>query len=334
VLCTPCNCLLLLLYHKFVVTATMVVVMLLLSLVMEAAAGDTAKPRNYLLRRNMMTSVSSTSQDPNNPVDLGPVSCPFAPIQEAFALELSGGVVGRFFKLGPFSNAGTLSIYTSDGCACTPAFTDSALYLYTWDSDTASWTMVDNNNNGPVGGEDPCCSSILWSVTAEQVAQATTYLIKAYNLATTWGGYTLNVAFTCPIIPTCPSVLLSDTFLPPNGKMLDLNITILPTDPNLAPPDVRITGIQQNEPLEVGRNRRAKPQAVCSAQFTPGTATFQLAAKRNGNNQGGRTYFVSYEANTADGNCAGTAQVCVPHHRNATCTDDGSLRYDSVPRCT
>ncbi|WIA08420.1 hypothetical protein OEZ85_007858 [Tetradesmus obliquus] len=291
----------------------MVVVLLLLTVALEAA--PVGKPRAPLCRKRSALSLPAPTQDASTPVDLGSATCDFAPIQVDLAQAPQASENGGFYyQVGPFEAPGTLFAETyggSDETGCWDSLIE-VLLVEQGNTYTAGWF---NNENG-------WCAQMAYSVSDYDVEQKRKFLIRFSNSAygyydpwwgsephTTYGGYTFRMAYTCLNISTCPSVTISNVFLPPNGKMVNMNITALPLRPSLPSPELRITAIQQNQPVPAVKNGRPKATAVYSTGFTAGgTVNYQLAADRDGSNQAGRTYFVSYEARTDDGSCTGMAK--------------------------
>ena len=106
-------------------------------------------------------------------------------------------------------------------------------------------------------------------------------------------------------------------------------ITVLGvTDPESDPVTIKITGIQQDEPVD----------SLGDGNFVPdgkgvGTATAEVRAERSGTKKvpgDGRFYHISFEATDGHGGaCTGKVLVSVPHDQNKTPIDGGPL-YDST----
>ena len=123
----------------------------------------------------------------------------------------------------------------------------------------------------------------------------------------------------------CSGAAASDVIWPPNHKMVPITIVGLP-DPDNTGVTIVITGIQQDEPLQVNGSGNTQPDGSGI-----GTDTAWVRAERAGPGTG-RIYFISFNATNAQGaSCSGTVQTYVPHDQGQGFhpTDTGA-RYDST----
>jgi hypothetical protein len=284
-----------------------------------------------------------------------------APVAGSSTDCIGYGFGGLFFKVGPFSKAGTLKVASSNGCEALCDFEspdpypfcygnryDSILFAQKREAnDTARFCSYADDNYGNDFSRLDACSTLYITVTEEDVAQQRDILIQATNFFSRYynihGGFDLTVSFECANTPRCPWVVLSNKFAPPNGKLQAFNVTAFAADPALPAPQVRITGVSQTEPLLTPRNNKLVAQALYNTAWSTTSASVSLVADLNPGNKDGRTYFVSYEAKAvgpaperATLQCSGTVAVCVPRTpggaRPVGCVDNNQ-RFDSRAVC-
>lgn len=109
--------------------------------------------------------------------------------------------------------------------------------------------------------------------------------------------------------PPSLSVTLSPpTLWPPNGKLNSIGAQIAVTDNYDPQPQIKLESIVANESLE--------KDDIRDAHYGTDDRSFKLKAEREGKNQAGRIYTVTYSATDASGNKAtASATVTVPHDR-------------------
>lgn len=119
-------------------------------------------------------------------------------------------------------------------------------------------------------------------------------------------------AYTGPIVPidttppTLSVTLTPATLWPPNDKLVPVTATIVVQDDYDPEPEIKLESITASETLANGD--------IQDAQFFTDDRGFLLAAKRAGNNMGGRVYTVTYSATDASGNkTTASATVAVQH---------------------
>jgi len=98
------------------------------------------------------------------------------------------------------------------------------------------------------------------------------------------------------------------------------------TDPDNLPITITVTGIQQDEPVQVVGSGNTQPDGS-----GVGTSIASVRAERSGPGSG-RIYFISFSAtNTQGAQCTGTVQGFVPHDQGQGFTPvDTGQRYDST----
>jgi len=107
---------------------------------------------------------------------------------------------------------------------------------------------------------------------------------------------------------------------PPDHDMVAITIVGLGTEASVA-----ITGIQQDEPVNVNGSGNTAPDGDGI-----GTSTALVRAERAGPGTG-RIYFISFTATNSAGECSGTVQASVPHDQGQGFTPvDTGLRFDST----
>lgn len=94
---------------------------------------------------------------------------------------------------------------------------------------------------------------------------------------------------------------------PPNKKLADINVDIEVTDDYDGQPAITLVSITANEPLQDGD--------VQGAEFGSNDRSFQFRATRDGGNQEGRIYTVTYSAEDAFGHATERSVITVPHDR-------------------
>jgi len=117
---------------------------------------------------------------------------------------------------------------------------------------------------------------------------------------------------------------------PPNHQFVDVSVVGV-TDPDGDPVAITITGITQDEALNVGVGEGN----TCPDASGVGTATGSLRAEREGGGDG-RVYHVGFTADDGrNGRCTGTVTVCVPHDQGQgrVCGDEGPLADSTGPTC-
>ena len=129
---------------------------------------------------------------------------------------------------------------------------------------------------------------------------------------------------------------------PPNHQFVDVSVVGV-TDPDGDPVAITITGITQDEALNVGVGEGN----TCPDASGVGTATASLRAEcceglglperaeREGGGDG-RVYHVDFTADDGrNGRCTGTVTVCVPHDQGQgrVCGDQGPLDSSTGPTC-
>jgi len=117
---------------------------------------------------------------------------------------------------------------------------------------------------------------------------------------------------------------------PPNHQFVDVSVVGV-TDPDGDPVAITITGITQDEALNVGVGEGN----TCPDASGVGTATGSLRAEREGGGDG-RVYHVGFTADDGrNGRCTGTVTVCVPHDQGQgrVCGDQGPLDSSTGPTC-
>jgi hypothetical protein len=127
--------------------------------------------------------------------------------------------------------------------------------------------------------------------------------------------------------PVCDDAVASTELLwPPNHKMNDITINGV-TDSDGDDVTITISSIFQDESTnDLGDGDQAPDGDGV------GTDTAQVRAERAGlnDNDGGRVYHISFNADDGNGGmCSGTVTVGVPHDKKDTPVDDGML-YDST----
>jgi hypothetical protein len=123
----------------------------------------------------------------------------------------------------------------------------------------------------------------------------------------------------------CSGAAASDVIWPPNHKMVPITVVGLPDPDNLGV-SIVITGIQQDEPLQVNGSGNTQPDGNGI-----GTDTAWVRAERAGPGTG-RIYFISFTATNATGaQCSGSVQTYVPHDQGqGSHPIDTGARYDST----
>lgn len=111
-------------------------------------------------------------------------------------------------------------------------------------------------------------------------------------------------------IDTTPPVLSvtvrPSSLWPPNQKLTEVVVYLSVKDDYDPQPEIKLESVTANEPLE--------PGDIVDAAIGSDDRQFRLAAKREGSNQAGRIYTITYSATDATGNKAtASATVTVPH---------------------
>lgn len=126
--------------------------------------------------------------------------------------------------------------------------------------------------------------------------------------------------------PDCSGAAASEGVIwPPNHSMVAESI-IGVTDPYGLTITIKVTGIQQDEPVETNGSGNTEPDGS-----GVGSATAYVRAERAGPGTG-RIYFISFSAtDPTGGQCTGMVRVYVPHDQGQgfAPTDTGQ-RYDST----
>lgn len=144
-------------------------------------------------------------------------------------------------------------------------------------------------------------------------------------LSVSLDSHALVVGSTGSSAPDCSGAAASEGVIwPPNHSMVAETI-IGVTDP-YGSPTILVTGIQQDEPIEVDGSGNTSPDGS-----GVGTSTAYVRAERAGPGTG-RLYFISFSATDSTGaQCTGMVQAYVPHDQGQgfVPTDTGN-RYDST----
>lgn len=126
--------------------------------------------------------------------------------------------------------------------------------------------------------------------------------------------------------PDCSHAAASEGVIwPPNHSMVAESIVGV-TDPYQSPLTITITGIEQDEPVEVHGSGNTEPDGS-----GVGTPIAYVRAERAGGGTG-RLYFISFQASVLSNvQCSGMVEVYVPHDlgQGFVPTDTGQ-RYDST----
>jgi len=112
---------------------------------------------------------------------------------------------------------------------------------------------------------------------------------------------------------------------PPDHGLVPVSIAGV-TDPDGDAVTITITGVTQDEPVDVGDGGNPCPDAT-----GVGSSVVLLRAERQGRGDG-RVYHVAFRADDDHGSeCTGIVSVCVLNHQgpNGTCIDEGPL-FDST----
>lgn len=126
--------------------------------------------------------------------------------------------------------------------------------------------------------------------------------------------------------PDCSQAVASQQVIwPPNHSMIRETIVGV-TDPYGRPFTITITGIEQDEPVEVIGSGNTEPDGS-----GVGTSTAYVRAERAGGGTG-RLYFISFTASVMPGvACSGTVMTYVPHDQGQGFVPiDTGQRYDST----
>ena len=127
-------------------------------------------------------------------------------------------------------------------------------------------------------------------------------LVSGKDFQEVWGS--LEREDTTP--PSLTVSLSPNTLWPPNGKLVPVTATITVKDDYDPAPEVKLESIFVNE--------TAASDDVRDAQAGTDDRSFSMAAKREGTNQAGRVYTVTYSATDGSGNkVSASATVTVPH---------------------
>jgi len=127
--------------------------------------------------------------------------------------------------------------------------------------------------------------------------------------------------------PNCSNAEAAIALLwPPDHRLVPVEIVGV-TDPDGDQVTITVTGVTQDEPLNVQADGSTCPDAVIA------NGSAQVRAERSGRGNG-RVYVISFTANDGrGGSCDGAVAVCVPHDRNqVVCTDDGQV-FNSLGPC-
>lgn len=113
---------------------------------------------------------------------------------------------------------------------------------------------------------------------------------------------------------------------PPNHTMVEVTILDVTTDPTLGTPNVQITAIQQDEPVNAIGSGNTAPDG-----WGIGTSTAMVRAERAGPGTG-RYYYISFAASDMSGaTCTGMVQTYVPHDQGQGVVPvDTGLRFNST----
>jgi len=126
--------------------------------------------------------------------------------------------------------------------------------------------------------------------------------------------------------PDCSGAAASQGVIwPPDHSMVAETILGV-TDPYGLPMTIVITGIQQDEPVDVNGSGNTQPDGS-----GVGTSTAYVRAERAGGGTG-RLYFIAFSATDSTGaQCTGSVEAYVPHDQGQgfVPTDTGQ-RYDST----
>lgn len=140
---------------------------------------------------------------------------------------------------------------------------------------------------------------------ADQTYYETGFEASFYYPAGQYFGYPEKLDTAAPELSV--SVSRPDLW-PPNNKLVDINANIEATDDYDGQPAITLVSITANEPLE--------ESDIQGAEFGTDDRSFQLRASRDGMNQEGRIYTITYSAEDAFGHATErSATVTVPHDR-------------------
>jgi len=125
------------------------------------------------------------------------------------------------------------------------------------------------------------------------------------------GTYTGSIVPIDTTPPTLSITLSPYALWPPNNKLAQINATITAQDDYDPEPEIKLESITANETLPDGD--------IQDAQFFSDDRSFNLVAKREGDNMAGRIYTITYSAIDGSGNKAtASATVTVPHDQGVS----------------
>lgn len=111
---------------------------------------------------------------------------------------------------------------------------------------------------------------------------------------------------SCNSPPSCPNVIASKSWVPPNNKFVAIDLSSYPSDPEGALVSLTVMSCESSDPHnpKFGRDCLRDDQSDLSVF---------VRAKRSGNSDG-RLYRIGYTAEDEFGeSCSGMAYVCIPH---------------------
>jgi hypothetical protein len=111
---------------------------------------------------------------------------------------------------------------------------------------------------------------------------------------------------SCNSPPSCPNVIASKSWVPPNNKFVAIDLSAYPSDPEGALVSLSVISCASSDPYHPKGGRD------CLLDDQSDLSVF-VRAKRSGNSNG-RLYRIGYTAEDEFGEtCTGLAYVCIPH---------------------
>jgi sugar lactone lactonase YvrE len=188
---------------------------------------------------------------------------------------------------------------------------------------------IDNDGDQLIDCADPDCA--LDPACVATTSTTTTTQATTTSTSTTTTSSTTSTTNPSNHDPDCGDAVADRQLLwPPNHKYAKIHVNV--DDPDGDPVTVTVNGITQDEPLDSYGDGHTCPDGA-----GVGTDTALVRAERARsrlNSRDGRVYHVSFTADDGrGGTCTGTAAVCVPPKKKATCVDEGPL-FDSTGPCS